>query len=80
MIFNFLLWGGYFMNPDMRIKNMEQAYHRVKNQRDSLREKVAKMEERIKWLESGYDEYSEYLEFENAKEYQEFVNHYLSND
>jgi phage shock protein A len=68
------------MNPDMRIKNMEQAYHRVKNQRDSLREKVAKMEERIKWLESGYDEYSEYLEFENAKEYQEFVNHYLSND
>lgn len=64
----------------MRIKNMEQAYHRVKNQRDSLREKVAKMEERIKWLESGYDEYSEYLEFENAKEYQEFVNHYLSND
>ena len=55
-----------------RIKNMEQAYHRVKIQRDKLRDEVKNLEERIAWLESHVPEKSDAMFFATHREYQSF--------
>lgn len=61
------------MDQKERMGNMEQAYHRVKTQRDSLRKEVELLKKRIEWLEEDLPTPSDKTIFQNAEEYREFL-------